>query len=758
MSRLHRTILDPVSGLSDFYGAGVPASDLSAPVGSTYRRSDGVAGDTMYQRTASGWERLSAGSAAITGALTNGKLVVATGVNTIGDSALTQYAGPDQVRSANPFHPETDGVALGDSANSRRWAVAATTITTSGAITAGGQVLAPSGSAGAPGLSFSTDSNSGFYRIGENIIGVANAAVERARWDASGNFLLGGSSTTTAPTLNRGIYVLSPTDGHIIGYSLYVNEGVNNRRASFFLDDTNGLFGLQSSASTGTPSFTLRVGGTEQIRAGITTVTFYQPVTVDTTLAITGATTAAGITASGNITSTSSTSFVSQPADGAASVLTAFASTLRAGTTGTNLSASRIFNSVDNDSGDNNRYAIFRHLLQANYTSDATFEALSFEVYGDNHWEAQRRGAWVITTASTLYFTVGVGEPSSANGHFADTATAVATLSAAGNLSLDGSVSAASGANIEGVIGLRPSGGTTYNGQLAVAANNRTTYLTSNLAYVGSGTVASRLNWTYTSAAGEGAMLHLDGDASDRGVGLYLYTVPTSAGVGTNPASMTLAFGVGASGEITAGTYNGQTISSAASFTGSVSVSGVLTPSGGIAGLSTLTTTGGIFVATSGSPAVSEFYNTVKVMRNATQYIQLESDGSRYSTATGITGYSAAGNAKPLIIESTTDNANSAVTSGAVGLDFRVMGSSAAYINGARDFGIGTASPTAKLHVVGTGLFTGALTTNSTLTALGGITASGNVSFTTTTAYGSIGGGLSSNVKWYVRGTSGGSS
>jgi hypothetical protein len=57
-------------------------------------------------------------------------------------------------------------------------------------------------------------------------------STERVRIDSSGNLLVGGTTTTTIPTLNKGIYLVSSTNGDVIGYSLYANEGTNNRRAS----------------------------------------------------------------------------------------------------------------------------------------------------------------------------------------------------------------------------------------------------------------------------------------------------------------------------------------------------------------------------------------------------------------------------------------------------------------------------------------------------------------------------------------------
>jgi hypothetical protein len=91
-------------------------------------------------------------------------------------------------------------------------------------------------------------------------------STERVRIDSSGNLLVGGTTTTTIPTLNKGIYLVSSTNGDVIGYSLYANEGTNNRRASFFLDDTNGVYGFDTTASSGVCDFVVNSAATERMR------------------------------------------------------------------------------------------------------------------------------------------------------------------------------------------------------------------------------------------------------------------------------------------------------------------------------------------------------------------------------------------------------------------------------------------------------------------------------------------------------------
>ena len=91
-------------------------------------------------------------------------------------------------------------------------------------------------------------------------------STEHMRIDSSGNLLVGGTETNSIPTLARGIYVQSQTNDDVIGYSLYVSEGANNRRGSFFLDDSAGVYGFDSTASSGVPDFVVRSAGSEAMR------------------------------------------------------------------------------------------------------------------------------------------------------------------------------------------------------------------------------------------------------------------------------------------------------------------------------------------------------------------------------------------------------------------------------------------------------------------------------------------------------------
>ena len=79
------------------------------------------------------------------------------------------------------------------------------------------------------------------------------------------NLGVGGSIGTT-PSLNKAVYLQSDSNNAVIGFSLNVNDGANNRRGSMFLDDSAGLWGWDVTASSGLPSYVWRVATSEVMR------------------------------------------------------------------------------------------------------------------------------------------------------------------------------------------------------------------------------------------------------------------------------------------------------------------------------------------------------------------------------------------------------------------------------------------------------------------------------------------------------------
>jgi hypothetical protein len=86
----------------------------------------------------------------------------------------------------------------------------------------------------------------------------ADGSKTRMTINNAGNILIGGTSTTSTPSLDKGVYLQSQTDDDVIGYNLYVNETSHNRRACFFLNDDTGLYGFDATASTGVPDFVIQ--------------------------------------------------------------------------------------------------------------------------------------------------------------------------------------------------------------------------------------------------------------------------------------------------------------------------------------------------------------------------------------------------------------------------------------------------------------------------------------------------------------------
>ena len=94
---------------------------------------------------------------------------------------------------------------------------------------------------------------------------------------ASGALFVGGTNTVSAHGLDDtggSLFLQSQTDNANIGLSIYANEGTNNRRAAFFLDDSLGVYGVESTATTGVPDFVIRRSGNEFARFTADGLTF----------------------------------------------------------------------------------------------------------------------------------------------------------------------------------------------------------------------------------------------------------------------------------------------------------------------------------------------------------------------------------------------------------------------------------------------------------------------------------------------------
>jgi len=89
---------------------------------------------------------------------------------------------------------------------------------------------------------------------------------EAMRINSTSNVLIGTTDATTSGTVNKNLVVGSTTNNDEVALTLNVMEGSNGRRVKFFLDDDDGFFGLDTTASSNVAPFVFRVAGSEKLR------------------------------------------------------------------------------------------------------------------------------------------------------------------------------------------------------------------------------------------------------------------------------------------------------------------------------------------------------------------------------------------------------------------------------------------------------------------------------------------------------------
>ena len=94
-----------------------------------------------------------------------------------------------------------------------------------------GNLALPAGVTSTPSLTFSTDTNTGLFSAGADILGITTGGVERARFASGGAFLV-GLTTTTPTSTDPGVH-LSPAG------LVQVQRGTSGDYASFVFGTTN---------------------------------------------------------------------------------------------------------------------------------------------------------------------------------------------------------------------------------------------------------------------------------------------------------------------------------------------------------------------------------------------------------------------------------------------------------------------------------------------------------------------------------------
>jgi hypothetical protein len=124
-----------------------------------------------------------------------------------------------------------------------------------------------------------TNTHALFLDAGNSRIGINNSSPTVA-FDVSGSILasggiqassdlfVGGSATTSPVVLDRAIYINSITNNTTVGLNMYISEGSNNRRGAMFLNDSTGVFGFDTTASSGVPIYTFYRAGNDFFRIG----------------------------------------------------------------------------------------------------------------------------------------------------------------------------------------------------------------------------------------------------------------------------------------------------------------------------------------------------------------------------------------------------------------------------------------------------------------------------------------------------------
>ena len=113
---------------------------------------------------------------------------------------------------------------------------------------------------------YGTDTNTYTSLPSADTIAFTTGGDERLRIDSNGRVLIGTTNNTSLGTVDQNVIIGSTTNNEEVALTLNVIEGTNNRRVKFFLDDDDGVFGVDGTASTGVPAFVVRSATSEKLR------------------------------------------------------------------------------------------------------------------------------------------------------------------------------------------------------------------------------------------------------------------------------------------------------------------------------------------------------------------------------------------------------------------------------------------------------------------------------------------------------------
>lgn len=130
-------------------------------------------------------------------------------------------------------------------------------------------ISASAGAAATPSITFTGDVNTGIYSPGADQLGFSTGGTGRMLITQDGRVLVGSFAVADLPDgagSNFTPSLFSTTTSGTAGIGVYVEDGTNNRRAGLFVDQTNGVWGLTSKWGTGQADFVIRSGGSERAR------------------------------------------------------------------------------------------------------------------------------------------------------------------------------------------------------------------------------------------------------------------------------------------------------------------------------------------------------------------------------------------------------------------------------------------------------------------------------------------------------------